>query len=656
VTTWEEYRDCAERVAREVLGEPNRQLSKRKELRWGTHGSMALDLEGGRFFDHERNRGGGVRWFLHQQLGLDDPGVDRWLKTRRYITVDDRRPNGKRRTFSEPKQVVVARYDYVGADGELKCQVERVEFKKADGTSVLTAEGKHKKTFRQRRPDPDRPGEWIWNVDGVAPILYRQAEILEAIENGRVVFVVEGEGKADLLWSWNIPATCCAMGSGKWRPEHSAILKGANVVILPDNDDSGRNHEHAVGASLQATAASVRVLDLPGLGTKGDIKDWAKTGRTADELWRLVETNARPWAPRQAGEPKAKPERGGGRDKSPGWRERLIDVRALCDKRFEPVRYVVPELFPEGVTLLASRPKLGKSWLLLQIATAVASGRVTMMASAGQVPIGDVLFLALEDGERRLQRRLTRYYGAQRENWPARFTPATSWCRLDQGGLDDLRAWCASVEKPTLIVIDILKRVRPPKLKNQTDYEADYMATQGLQELTSEIGGLAIIASCHDRKMDAEDVFDTISGTLGMTGGVDTIAVIKRRAGGITLHVEGRDLPDTIEKAINFDRETCRWHVLGEAAEVLQSSERARVLDALRSRSSEALSVAEIKVAADLRSRDSADKLLQRMATDGKIERRGRGMYVLPGTPIPPKPVSEASESPVRRRVRKTSY
>jgi hypothetical protein len=253
----------------------------------------------------------------------------------------------------------------------------------------------------------------------------------------------------------------------------------------------------------------------------------------------------------------------------------------------------------------------------------------------------------LEDGKRRLQRRLTKYFGAQRECWPARLTLATSWRRLDQGGLDDLRAWCASVKKPMLIVIDILKRVRPPKLKNQTDYEADYTATQGLQELTSEFGGLAIIASCHDRKMDAEDVFDTIGGTLGFTGGVDTVAVIKRRAGGTTLHIEGRDLPDTIEKAINFDRETCRWVILGEAAEVLRSNDRARVVVALRDAPPEGLSVCEIKVGADLRSRDAADKLLQRMAKDCEIERRGRGRYVLPGTP---KPVSEVSESPKRRQ------
>jgi hypothetical protein len=337
-----------------------------------------------------------------------------------------------------------------------------------------------------------------------------------------------------------------------------------------------------------------------------------------------------------------------GHDRPAAWRERLIDVRALCDERFDPVRYVVPGLIPEGVTLLASRPKVGKSWLLLQAACAVALGRISLTAGECESPPdGDVLFLALEDGKRRLQRRLTKYFGARRECWPARLTLATSWRRLDDGGVDDLRAWCASVEKPTLIVVDILKRVRAPKLKNQTDYEADYTATQGLQELTSERGGLAIIASCHDRKMDAEDVFDTISGTLGMTGGVDTIAIIKRRASGTTLHVEGRDLPDTIEKAINFDRETCRWHILGEAAEVLRSNDRARVLAALREGPTEGLSVAKIKINADLRSRDAADKLVQRMARDGEIEWRARGKYVLPGTP---KPVSEVSESPKRRQ------
>src|SRR5262249_37716152 len=97
--------------------------------------------------------------------------------------------------------------------------------------------------------------------------------------------------------------------------------------------------------------------------------------------------------------------------------------------------------------------------------------------------------------------------------------------------------------------------------------------------------------------------------------------------GGVSLHVEGRDLLDTVEKAMRFDRETCRWVVLGEAAEVHRSAERTRVLDALRGGP---LNVGEIKAAADLKSRDAADKLLQRMADDAQVERLGRGRYGLP--------------------------
>jgi hypothetical protein len=249
------------------------------------------------------------------------------------------------------------------------------------------------------------------------------------------------------------------------------------------------------------------------------------------------------------------------------WREYVVTAKDLCSRRFHDLRYIVPGLFPEGVTLLASRPKLGKSWLLLQITTAVASGTITLVAplQGESVPKGRVLYLALEDNERRLQRRMTKYYGAQREQWPANWEAVTQWRRLDKGGLDDLRDWCRSRPDPTLIAIDTLKRVRPPKGKGQSDYDADYEACQGLLELVAEFPGLAVLVACHDRKMDADDVFDTVSGTLGLTGGVDNIAVLKRKAGAVTLHIEGRDLEDQIEKAIFFDRETCRWSILGEA-------------------------------------------------------------------------------------------
>jgi DNA primase len=132
--------------------------------------------------------------------------------------------NGKDRS-AEQRKVVAAEYTYENADGSVAFVVERVEFQNADGIYAETKEGKRKKTFRQKRPDPDKPGQWLWNVDGAAVLLYRLPEVIEALGKGQRICIVEGEGKADLLWSWNVPATCCAMGAGKWKPEHSEFLR-----------------------------------------------------------------------------------------------------------------------------------------------------------------------------------------------------------------------------------------------------------------------------------------------------------------------------------------------------------------------------------------------------------------------------------------------
>ena len=310
------------------------------------------------------------------------------------------------------------------------------------------------------------------------------------------------------------------------------------------------------------------------------------------------------------------------------WRSKLIDVQELCDRRFSPLKYVVPGLIPEGATLLASRPKMGKSWLLLQITTAIASGTITLTASDMPPPVGDVLYLALEDNPRRLQRRLTKYFGSLRETWPGRLKVVTEWKRLDQGGLDGIREWCRSVPSPALVAIDTLKRVRPPKRNGQDNYDADYEACQGLQTLAGELG-LSIIVAHHDRKMEAEDPFDTVSGTLGLTGAVDAIAVLKRCAHGVTLHLRGRDMEDEIEKAVRFDRETCRWAILGEAVEVHRSNARKAVLGALTTAPT-GLTVKEIMAATGLDKRSAIDQLLYRMGKDGEVARSARGRYALP--------------------------
>jgi hypothetical protein len=385
---------------------------------------------------------------------------------------------------------------------------------------------------------------------------------------------------------------------------------------------AGREHVEQVAKSLNRVAKSIRILDLAKVWSecppKGDIRNWfEEAGGTAERLWELID---------------ATPVWVSGKSASPNdwWRAKLIDAQSLCDETFSEIRYVIPDFFPEGVILLVSRPKLGKSWLLLQIGCAVSEG-VTTLVSDGRTPAkGDVLYLALEDNPRRIQRRLRKLFGPNKASWPTRLTIVTERRRLDQGGLEALAASCASVENPTLIMIDTLKRVRAPKGKSQSDYDADYEASQGLQQLTGE-KALTIMVAHHDRKMDAEDVFDTVSGTLGLTGGVDTIAILKRKGLAVTLHIEGRDLAEPVEKAATFDRETCRWVILGEAEEVQRSNERSRVLAALKV-APEGLSVSEVAARASLISRGAADKVLGRMADVGEIERIKRGLYGLPGT------------------------
>jgi hypothetical protein len=108
------------------------------------------------------------------------------------------------------------------------------------------------------------------------------------------VLIVEGEGKVDALAKLGITATCCAEGAGKWRVEHAKWLAGADVVILPDHDDRGREHRDTVVRSLKGIAEHIRTLELPGLGEKEDIIDWIKAGGTPEAFWQLVETLAVP--------------------------------------------------------------------------------------------------------------------------------------------------------------------------------------------------------------------------------------------------------------------------------------------------------------------------------------------------------------------------
>jgi hypothetical protein len=319
---------------------------------------------------------------------------------------------------------------------------------------------------------------------------------------------------------------------------------------------------------------------------------------------------------------------------------RIFTAVELMAEELPPVRWVVPGLLPEGVTLLAGKPKLGKSWLALGLGVAVASGGVAL----GTKPVegGDVLYLALEDNPRRLQGRLKKMLAG--EAAPGRLHIATEWPRMDEGGSELLENWLGVNPHGRLVVVDILKRVRPlaNSNRNRSVYDADYEALQSLQSLASEYG-VAILVVHHTRKLAAVDPVDEVSGSTGLSGGADGILVLKRDRGRADayLHVTGREIEEEVELALRWDANLASWSLVGDADEYRLSNERQQILGALQN--AEALmSPKEIAEATD-KTVDSVKVLLGEMVKAGQVANPSYGKYGLPST-TPYSPYSANSD------------
>lgn len=302
----------------------------------------------------------------------------------------------------------------------------------------------------------------------------------------------------------------------------------------------------------------------------------------------------------------------------------VISAADLRSKKFPPLRFIVDGFIAEGCTLLAGKPKLGKSWLMLDIALATARGQYCL--GNAKCDQGAVLYLALEDNERRLQKRIDKLLGASPE-WPPGCLFATEWPRANEGGIQAIREWIERTENPRLIVVDVLAMFRPTTGGREARYETDYGAIKGLQALASEFH-VAIVIVHHTRKGGSEaDPFEKVSGTLGLSGAADTTIVLDRDGHGSTLYTRGRDIEE-IEKAVTFNRETCRWTIIGDASEVRRTDERSAILGLLKD-ADEPMSPGDVANALGLRP-NNVKQLLFKMAKAGDVTKLGRGKYIHP--------------------------
>ena len=156
------------------------------------------------------------------------------------------------------------------------------------------------KDFKQRRPHPAKPGAYVWNLQGIEPVLYHLPEVLAAVQRGEVIYLAEGEKDVDALGVLGLVATCNAMGAGKWRTSYTEALRDAHVVILPDHDEPGQKHALRVAKALDGVAATLKIVSGIDTGGPGsDVSDWLQAGGTRAELEALAEATPL-WTPAAA--------------------------------------------------------------------------------------------------------------------------------------------------------------------------------------------------------------------------------------------------------------------------------------------------------------------------------------------------------------------
>lgn len=249
----------------------------------------------------------------------------------------------------------------------------------------------------------------------------------------------------------------------------------------------------------------------------------------------------------------------------------------LLDTEFPETRWRIPGLMSEGLALLAGRPKMGKSWWALEAAQAIGAGGRFM---GQEIAKGKVIYFALEDSPKRLKKRMLVL------KWPRGLNVIFCHDLGPIGGtLGGLPA-LMEVEKPDLVVIDTLSRAFQGLDQRSVGQVSDFMGP--IQGAALQMGSTVLILD-HLRKEPAGgrreggDWTDEVMESTGKVGIADTILGLFRKRGerGATLKVVGRDIEDQ-DLALEFDRETCCWQVLGEANEVRQTDRQKKVLAALK--------------------------------------------------------------------------
>ena len=235
----------------------------------------------------------------------------------------------------------------------------------------------------------------------------------------------------------------------------------------------------------------------------------------------------------------------------------VIDGETLMDKRLPPTKFCVDTLLPQGLCILGGSPKVGKSWPVLDLCVHVAQGTPLWGLD---VTRGDVLYLCLEDSERRIQERLNTIT----DNVPDGMYFATGCTSIESGVCDWLRDFKRQHPEVSFIAIDTFQLIRTPT--PEVSYGGDYAELRVLKELADELG-ICLLLVHHLRKMNDRDPVNKLSGSTGISGAVDAIFVLdknERIERFATLYASGRDIRDR-KIQLELDKDACVWTLIADS-------------------------------------------------------------------------------------------
>ena len=399
---------------------------------------------------------------------------------------------------------------------------------------------------------PDGKGGWIWNRRGVKPSLYIAGELSDGIA------VVEGEKDADNLHrlGWDAVSGADGAGPGKWKQDYTEQLKGLSVCIFQDNDDVGKAYAQETAAALHNVCKSVYLFDLskvwPDIPEHGDVSDLVEKfgDEKACEMIAQLATSTPEWEPPK--EPDIFDSFG------------FYSVPDLTPEEKKPPEFIVDGMIPCGMTFLSGAPKIRKSFMALQIASAVATGSPFLSHNTTQC---DVAYLDLEGSKSRVSFRAERMSMKIPRNV---FITNSIKERLADGLVDKLRHLHRARPSIRLIIIDTYSRARGSyKNFGVNAYDADVALLEPVQRMALE-ENIAVVFIHHDKKGAgfASDSFERLSGTMGISGSSDCVINLvadgKRFDGKATMEFTPRDAKGGEIKLV-FDERFGEWQEIVES-------------------------------------------------------------------------------------------